>query len=160
MTSRLAIAGALLLAACGYTVGTGLPERGVRTVALEVVGNDTYRQRLEVELSRVLSRELPVTTDLVLADRRRADAILQVVITDARERSLVAGTFDDPVREGAIEGIVRLRLVARDGRVLIDRRILDRTEFRSPIGEDLTSAHAELADDLARKIALALEDDF
>ncbi len=35
------------LAGCGYQFGTGLPERGVRTVALAVVGNETYRQRLE-----------------------------------------------------------------------------------------------------------------
>jgi len=49
--------------------------------------------------------------------------------------------------------------VARDGTVLIERRLLDRTEFRSPIGEDLTSARNELVEDLAHKIALALQSD-
>jgi hypothetical protein len=149
----------LSVGGCGYAFGSGLPEQGVRTISLAVVGNETYRQRLEVELGSALARELPVSTDLVLADRRRADAILQVVFTDARERTLVSGSRTDPVREGALEAAVRMRLVRRDGTVLLERRLLDRTEFRDPIGEDLSSARAELAEDLARKIALALESD-
>lgn len=163
--SRLVAAGVflfVLLAAsgCGYTVGSGMDQLGVRTVALEVVGNETYRQRLEVELGQALARELPVRTDVTLADRRTADAILQVVLTEASERTLVAGTRDDPVREGSLRGATVMRLVGRDGRVILERRITDRTEFRSPIGEDLTSARAELVEDLASKIAMALETDF
>jgi len=150
---------ALTTASCGYTFGSGLGQKGVRTVALQVVGNDTYRQRLEVELSRALSRELPVSSDLQLADRRRADATLEVVLTDARERSLVRGARADPVREGAFEAAVSMRLVRRDGTVVIQRRLLDRTEFRDPIGENLSTAREELVNDLARKIALALESD-
>ena len=149
----------LVAAACGYTFGSGMHRHGVRTVALEVVGNDTQRQRLEVELGSALARELPVSSDLQLADRQRADAILQVVLTDVSERTLVTGLRDDPVREGAFEGRVWARLVRRSGEVLLDRRILDRTEFRSPIGEDLGSARRELVEDLARKIALALSRD-
>jgi Lipopolysaccharide-assembly len=147
---------ALFATACGYTFGSGLHRHGVRTVALEVVGNDSYRQRLEAELSSALARELPVSSDLELADRSRADAILQVVLTDVTERTLIAGLQNTPVGEGAFEGRVWARLVRRSGEVLLDRRILDRTEFRSPIGEDLGSARRELVEDLARKIALAL----
>lgn len=154
-----AAAVALATAACGYSFGSGLPERGVRTVALQFVGNETFRQRLEVELGAALARELPVSTDLVLADARSADALLQVVFTDARERTLVLGGFTDPVREGALEAAVLVRLSRRDGTLLLERTVLDRTEFRTPIGEDLTTARAELAEDLARKIALALESD-
>ena len=157
---RLALAIPFLLAAaCGYTVGSGLPARGIRTVALDVVANDTYRQRLEVELGQALARELPVSSDLVLADRRRADAILKVVFTAADERTLVIGNPDSPVREGAFEGRVLVRLVRRDGSLVLERSVLDRTEFRSPIGEDLTTARQELVEDLARKIALSLTDD-
>lgn len=147
------------LAACGYSFGSGLAARGVRTVALDVVGNDTFRQRLEVELGAALARELPVSSDLVLADRRTADAVLRVVLTDANERTLVTGGRDDPVREGGFAAAVWVRLVGRDGQLLLERRLTDRTEFRSPIGEDLTSARHELVEDLARKIALSLEAD-
>jgi hypothetical protein len=159
MKRCLAFVAGIVLAGCGYTFGSGLPERGVRTVALTIVGNDTFRQRLEAELSSALARELPVSTDLMLADRKAADARLEVVLTNADERSLVIGGRDRPVIEGAFEGQVWVRLVHRDGKLLLERRILDRTEFRSPIGEDLTSARAELVEDLARKIALALATD-
>ena len=158
-----------LLGACGYTTGTGLSERGIESVAFQVVGNESYRQRFEVEISRYLARELPVTTDLRLATRADADAVLQVVLTDARERTAVIGVRDrqNPsainyprTREGALLGAVTVRLVGRDGTVHIDRQLRDRTEFRSPLGENLTSARAEMAEDLARKIALALESNF
>lgn len=160
---RASLANALLaaaMAACGYTFGSGLDRLGVRTVALDVVGNDTFRQRLEVELGQALARELPVSADVRLADARSADARLQVVLTEAHERTLVTGGLADPVREGAFAAAVWMRLVARDGRILIERRITDRTEFRSPIGENLVTARAELVEDLARKIALALEAGF
>jgi len=150
----------LLLGGCGYTFGSGLDRLGVRTVALDVVGNDTFRQRLEAELGAALSRELPVSSDVVLADRRSADALLKVVLTEASERTLVVGERSDPVREGAFAAGVWMQLVHRDGRVVLERRLTDRTEFRSPIGENLTSARRELVDDLARKIALALQADF
>lgn len=155
-----ALALAAAAAACGYTQGSGMDRLGVRTVALDVVGNDTFRQRLEVDLSQALARELPVSTDVMLADRRTADATLQVLLTDDDEYTLVVGARTDPVREGAFSAAVWVRLVGRDGRLVLERRIADRTEFRSPIGEDLTSARAELVSDLARKIALALESDF
>jgi hypothetical protein len=155
---RLALVSLVLGAAsCGYTFGSGLDRLGVRTVALDVVGNDTFRQRLEVDLGQALARELPISSDVVLADRRTADARLHVVLTAANERTLVTGARTDPVREGAFAAAVWVRLIARDGRVLLERRLTDRTEFRSPIGEDLVSARAELVEDLARKIALALD---
>jgi len=167
-TRAAAVACCGALASCGYSVGTGLAERGIESVAFQVVGNESYRQRFEVEISRFLARELPVTTDLRLATRDDADAVLEVVLTDARERTAVIGVRDrdNPqdfrfprAREGVLLGAVRVRLVGRDGTVHVDRRLLDRTEFRAPLGENLTSARAEMAEDLARKIALALETD-
>jgi hypothetical protein len=158
--TRAAVFACVLLAGCGYTFGSGLPERGVRTIALDVVGNDTFRQRLEADLSAALARELPVSTDLELADRRTADAVLSVLLTDANERTLVTGGRADPVREGAFAAAVWVRLVGRDGRLVLERRISDRVEFRSPIGEDLASGRGEIVADLARKIALSLEADF
>lgn len=148
-----------LLAGCGYTYGTGLDQLGVRSVALRFVGNQTWRQRLEVELTTALARELPVATDLQLERHGRADATLEVAFLTATEQTLVPGTRQDPVREGALEVIIQVRLVRRDGAVLQDFRWRERTEFRSPIGEDLASARLELANELARRIALSLEDD-
>lgn len=146
---------------CGYSAGSGLPGRGIRTVHLQAVGNLTFRQRLEAELGAAVSRELAASSDLLPASAREADAILELALVDDRERTLVTGDRTAPVREGALEVVVRMRLVERrTGRVLIDRPITDRAEFRDPIGEDLTSARRELVADLARKIVLALETPF
>lgn len=147
----------LAVAGCGYTFGTGLADRGIRTVALTLVGNATYRQRLEAELAAALSRELPVSSDLRLATPAAADATIEVEILEARERTLVPGDFAAPVREGALAAAVRMRLRHRNGEVLVERVLLDRTEFRDPVGETLATARAELATDLARKIVLSLD---
>lgn len=159
----------LLAAACGYSFGNDLTDVGVNSVAFQVVGNETFRQRYEADLSHYLARELPTTSGLRLADRSTADAVLEVTLETIGERTLVNGVRDDAspdvgnlnnfarAREGALQGVVRVRLVDRRGNVLVDRRVQDRTEFRSPMGENLTSARNELAEDLARKIALALE---
>lgn len=158
--AALALLAAAIAGGCGYTFGSGLRTTGVRTVALDVVGNDTFRQRLEVELGAALARELPISSDLTLADRREADAVLTVVLARADEETLVVGGRPSPVLEGTFSAAVWVRLLARDGRLLLERRVTDRTEFRSPIGENLSTARAELVEDLARKIALALETDF
>lgn len=156
-----ALAVVLGLASCGYTAGSGLHERGIRTVFVEVAGNDTFRQRLEVELNDAIARELTASSDLLPAGRREADAILQLRLGDDREQTLVYGDRTDPTREGGLVAAVDMRLLdRRTGKVVLERRLLDRAEFRSPLGEDLTTANRELARDLARKVALALADGF
>ena len=158
---------ALGTAACGYTAGSGLHQKGIRTVFVEVAGNDTFRQRLEVELNDALARELAATSDLLPAGRREADAVLELRLGEASEQTLVygdrgvQGSLDGPTREGGLVATVHMRLVdRRTGKTVVERRIVDRAEFRSPLGEDLTSANRELARDLARKVALALADGF
>jgi hypothetical protein len=147
--------------ACGYTAGSGLAEQGVRTVFLRAVANDTFRQRLEGELSAAVSRELAVSSDLLPASAATADAVLEVRIETERERTLVTGDRTAPVREGAQMATVRVVLTdSRTGRVLVDRVVADQAEFRDPIGENLTTARQEMVEDLARKIVLALETGF
>lgn len=157
--TMLCLAG--LLAACGYSSGSGLHDTGIRTVRVTAVANDTYRQRLEVDLSAAVSRELAVSSDL-LPGSEDADAVLELRILDERERTLVIGTRTTaPVREGAQETAVQVKLTnRRTGKVLVDRTVKDRAEFRDPLGETLTTARQEMVADLARKIVLALETGF
>jgi hypothetical protein len=87
--------------------------------------------------------------------------VLEVDIAEERERTLVPGSRQDPVREGAQEVLVKVRLRRRaDGSILVQRELAERAEFRSPIGEDLTSVRPELVNNLAHKIALSLEGGF
>lgn len=169
-SARLALAALLALGACGYSAGTGLHARGVRTVHLRAVENDTYRQRLEADLFAAVSRELPVSSDLLPGTLERADAILDLRITTEREQTLVVGNPKDttappeaqaPVLEGAQQVRVHVLLTdRRTGKKLVDKTVLDRAEFRSTLDEDLNTARQELVADLARKIILALETSF
>jgi hypothetical protein len=147
----------LLLAGCGYTTGyEGIPP-GVRTVAVEVVANDTWWQRREIPLTRAVVAALSEHAGKAPAPRAAADARLLVTIEDVHTRPLVGGT---PLQEGSVRIAVHVRLVGRDGATLRERRILDQAEFRTPVGETLAGAERESLQDLARKIVLALEADF
>ena len=167
---RCLLALPLLLPACGYSSGSGLRARGVRTVHLRAVENDTYRQRLEVELSAAVSRELSVSSDLLPGTLERADAILDLRITNEREDTLVVGnpkdtTAPDTARRPVLEGAQQVRVHVlltdrRTGQKLVDRTVLDRAEFRTTLDENLSTARNELVADLARKIVLSLETPF
>lgn len=149
----------LVTGACGYEAGFPLQADGVRTIAVEVAGNETFRQGLEIPLTRQLHEALPRHSGLVVTSREEADARLVVDIVEAQGPALVVGGAT-PIKEGALDLALRVRLVRRDGTVLREKRILDRAEFRVPVGENLSTATRESSYDLARKIVLSLEPDF
>ncbi len=158
----VALAGVLLSAsACGYTMGNELHERGIRRIAVRVVGNETFRERLEIPITRAVLEELSTRGGFLPSTPRDADAILHIVLEVDRGRALVTGSRALPVVEGALEIAAGMRLTERgSGRVLMERPVLDRVEYRSSIQESLSSVQPELARDLARKIVLALESGF
>ncbi|MHC5062412.1 MAG: LPS assembly lipoprotein LptE [Planctomycetota bacterium] len=149
----------LLLGSCGYSMGYQ-DSGAVRSIAVEVAGNQTFRQRLEIPLTRELNRALHVYSDYQPASFSTADAILSVEIVDIRGRNLVsAGGL--PVQEGALDFTAEVKLRdRRSGELLRQLTRVDQAEFRIPVGESETSAELEAVSDLARKIVLALEGDF
>jgi hypothetical protein len=145
---------------CGYTAGYDASRSGPRTVAVRIAGNETFRQRQEQLLTRELAQAVTVYSSMRPTTFAAADAILEVDIVDIRTRPLVQGR-PEPMTEGALAYAVSARLVdRRSGAVLRERRVLDRAEFRTSVGENEASAGQEAAADLARKIVLALEADF
>jgi len=150
----------MALAACGYSTGYAELGADLHSIAIEVAGNQTYRQRLEIPLTRELNRALHVYSDYRPASSSQADAILSVEIVAIRGRNLVsAGGL--PVLEGALDFAVEAELRdRRSGKILRKIEQLDRAEFRVPVGEDQSDAELEAVSDLARKIVLALEADF
>lgn len=155
--ASLAALAMLGTSACGYTFGGGAAQQ---TVAITVAGNDTMRERLELPLTRALQEALVVYSQMRPTDRARADAILEVDITDAKNRVLVAGR-PQPLSEGSIALAVRVRLLdAHSGDTLRRFELTDRAEFRIAVGEREVDAVREAASDLARKIVLGLEADF
>jgi hypothetical protein len=147
----------LVLAGCGYAVPQ---RREVQTVAVRVAGNETFRQRLELPLTRALQEALVVYGGYRPAARGEADAILEVTLEDGQNRALVTGR-PEPLTEGSLTLVVRVRLLSLSQiEPLVDRKIVDRAEFRVAVGEGEADAIREAATDLARKIVLGLEADF
>jgi hypothetical protein len=159
--SQLAAGLAAVLAGCGYSAGYEDFGPPGRTVAVRVVDNRSFRQRIELPLTRQILEQLTIHGDLRPAKAARADTVLEVVLTDVQGQTLVGAGQGFPVREGSLDFVAEVRL--RDGpsgTLLREATVLDRAEFRSPVGETENSALAEASYDLARKIVLALEDDF
>ncbi|MGA0868474.1 MAG: LPS assembly lipoprotein LptE [Planctomycetota bacterium] len=152
---------AMALSGCGYSLGYDDFGPPGRTVAVQVVDNRSFRQRVELDLTRQILEELTIHGDLRPADRRRADTVLEVTLADVTGRTLVGAGQGFPVREGALEFVCEVRLLdGATGHVLRETEIRDRAEFRAPVGETEATAYAEASYDLARKIVLALEADF
>lgn len=149
----------LPLSACDYTMGFSA-RPGIQTVAIEVVRNETFRQRIEQPLTRQLYEDLNVYTGYRRASRAKADAVLTVTLSDIRNRTLVQGQAT-PVEEGSVAIVANVQLrERRSGEVVVARQVRDIAEYRVPLGEDQTTATTELVSDLAKKIMLALEGDF
>ncbi len=151
---------ALLAAtACGYTAGTDLSDEGVRTVAVEIVGNETFRHRYEIPLTRDLNQALMQYAGVSTGSHSAADAILTVDINEVQERSLRAGF--PPVEEGELTFLVHAVLRDRKtGRVIREQDFVEVAEFHTRVGEDTVFAVDLASDNLAARIALALEPDF
>lgn len=148
----------LLAPGCGYSLGYEAKMAGVRTIHVGVVGNETFRQRLERDLTRSIAQKLTEYSGYRHAPRHQADAILKVSIVGIRNNTLVVGM---PIREGSLDAVAKIELIERrTGRILVEKRIRDIAEYRTMIGEGGSTARSELVSDLGRRIVLALEADF
>jgi hypothetical protein len=169
MKRRLILHASLLgwlatLPGCGYAMGFQSVAPGIRTIAVEVVDNLSFRQRLERDLTRSIARQLSEYSPYRHASRSTADAILRVEIAAVRNSALVIGTTrpiqEGAIQEGAFDAIARIRLIERrTGEILVDTRRRDVAEYRTLIDETESSARRELVSDLGRAIVLALEGD-
>ena len=162
---------AAVLAGCGYTVVGQQRSGGARTVAIRVVGNETYRQRYELPLTRQLQEQLPILAGLTPVGTGSADTVLDVTLVEVTNRSLAGGAV---LRDASGRSIGRVPVVegglelaadvvwrdARSGAVLRSTRVFDRAEYRIPVDETEAGALGESSFDLGRKIALALEEPF
>ena len=148
----------LLPQGCGYSLGYEAKVARIRTVHVGVVGNETFRQRLERDLTRSITEKLTEYSGYRHAPRHQADAILKVSIVGIRNNTLVVGM---PIREGSLDAVAKIQLIERrTGRILVEKRIRDIAEYRTMIGEGGSTARSELVSDLGRRIVLALEAGF
>ncbi|MBI4614733.1 MAG: hypothetical protein HY720_14070, partial [Planctomycetes bacterium] len=139
---RVSICMTLLAVAtgCGYSV-RALSPAGVRTVAVPVFQNVTYRRLVELPLTRAVVKEIQTKTELAVVEEERADSVLQGTIVDVEQR-VVTEDLTDRVTEGRITLVVNLTWRdARTGEVILERTgLVESEEFRPVQGENLERA--------------------
>ncbi len=164
---REALAAAALawLSGCGYLVGNGFgPE--IRSVAVPIFQNDTYRRNIEFQLTEAVQKEIQNRTPFRLAKEADADTILIGRITQARKDVLGETRFDDP-RELQLTLLVRVTWEdRRSGQVLAEHEmpvapelipVVGQAEFAPEVGHSLATATQDSVNRLARKIVNMME---
>ena len=146
-----------LPAGCGYSAGFGLAREGVTSIGVEIVTNETFRQRLEIPLTRQLQREIEARAGVETASPSRADAVLRVWIRSAREYPLGEGARGEVVVGSLVLAVEAQLTHRRTGRVLRRGRLADRGEFILPAGEVYEDAAEEASAKIARRVVLLMD---
>lgn len=144
---------------CAYRLGSiaGEELRGVRTVYVPVVKNETYEPNISVMVTDAIIQSFHRDGTLRVVREPDADAILEVKLVEFDRRPQRSGRRDTRV---ASEYRVELKAEATfkkrgEGEAILDgKQFTGETEFF--IGQDLQEAERQamglLAEDLARKI--------
>jgi hypothetical protein len=138
-----------------YSASSLYPE-GIRTVYIEGFDNTTWRQGLEVDLTRAISRELMKYSSLRLASRDSADSILSGRLVDFEEAPVVKNQDDDILLKQVVLTVEfrwRDRLTGAD--LVPPRRVSEQVRVTP---DSIASEYT--FQELAQRIAQAMEKDW
>ena len=153
---RRSLAGiALVLAACGYTAGVRMPG-DVRSGAVPIFGNETFRRGLEYDLTAAVARAFLDRTGLRVAPVSEAEAVVRGRILRATTPVLVEGGPDRLLEAAALLAVEIELVETRSGRTLARMTVTDRAETASVRGETRAGAFRESIDTIAERIVLGL----
>lgn len=145
-------------AGCGYQFGF-IRHEGVHSVAVPIFRYSglEHRRGIEIELTQAIAEEFISRSGLRLVGKGAADAILEGEIVDFQERVISEDRLDN-VLESSVLVSLNLRLVRKDGEVLVQRRrMVERADFSVIGGEDEVLARRKAFNDLAERIVFAME---
>jgi hypothetical protein len=176
---------ALALAGCGYSqsstrptasvAASGAPARqggkaykwsslyrdDVRTVAVPIFQNRSFRRGVEVNLTKAIVNQLEATTPYKVAPREHADSILEGEILDVHLRTMTTGVGSLPQEQLYI---VRLNFTWKDlrtGKILTERRRFEQSSTYFPtLGEGEFVASQQNVEKLATAIVQELQADW
>ena len=144
-----------LLASCGYSAGVKMPG-DIRSVAVPVFGNETFRRGLEYDLTAAVARAFLDRTTLRVCPVSEAEAILRGRIRRATTPVLVERGPDDLLESAALLTVEAELVGARSGRVLARMTVTDRAEIAAVRGETRSGAFQESIGTIAERIVLGL----
>ena len=146
------IAGASL-SSCGYT-SHSLYNLSVRTVAVPIFTNKTFRREWEFRLTEAIDKNIEYRTPYKLAPRKTADTILTGEIVSIQENVLTRRYGTILPRESQLTVVVNFTWRdARSGRVIVSRRGFNRSATEIPqINENVDDAEQLAIERLAEGI--------
>lgn len=143
-----------VLTGCGYSSKSKLPD-GIRTIAVPIFRNQTFRREIELELAQALRKEILAKTDLKLVDLKSkiAHSALEGEIIDFELVRLRENEEDEAV-EYRVNLVVNIKFHnLRTGEVIYSVDNLQRNaEFLVSKGEGLAKAREEAVRELSREI--------
>ena len=133
----------------------------VRTVAVPIFQNRSFRRGLEFNLTKAIVNQLEATTPYKVAPREHADTILEGEILDVHLRTLTTGVGSLPQEQLYI---VRLNFTWKDlrtGKILVDRRRFEQSSVYFPtLGEGEFIGGQQNVERLATAIVQELQADW
>ena len=133
----------------------------VRTVAVPIFHNRSFRRGVEFSLTKALVNHLEATTPYKVAPREYADTVLEGEILDVHLRTLTTGVGSLPQEQIYI---VRLNFTWKDlrtGKILVDRRRFEQSSTYFPtLGEGEFVGRQQNVERLALSIVQELQADW
>jgi hypothetical protein len=159
-----------MLAGCGYSTSGSAPANGwyqwkslyredVKTVAVPIFTNKSYRRGVEYELSKALVNQIELHTPYKVVPRERADTILEGEIVDIRVQNVSRDPRTALPQEQLY--VIRVNFTWKDlrtGQMLTDRRNFEQTvSFYPTLAEDQWVGSQQGAERLAQGIVEELQ---
>lgn len=155
------IAFAPLLSSCGYTAGH-LYNSSVRTVAVPVFVNKTFRREWEMRLTEAIDKNIEYRTPYKVSYAKSADTILSGEIIAIQENVLTERIGTNIPRENQLTVVVNFTWKdARTGRVLVERKNFVRSATEIPqINERVEDAEQLAIERTAQGIVDQMQQDW
>lgn len=156
----LAAAG-LALTGCGYT-GQSLYPSGIRTVAVPIWKNNTFRHQMGFHLTEAIDKNIESRTPYRLASLKHADSVLRGTIVQVQE-TLLSNSFQTNLpQETQVTVVVNFTWKdLRTGKILSERKMFARSANTIPqIGQQLSDAEQTAMEKLARAIVAQMQKSF
>lgn len=155
---RVALVAVLLHSGCAtYHVGpAGLYRNDIRTVYVPMFESDILRQGMAEWLTEAVAKQIEMQTPFKVVGDPAADSVLTGRILENRKQVLIESPNDD-ARELGYSMVLVVSWYARNGELLMQRRIAMGDHFFPESGQSLTTAQQETIKQLAQQIAGAME---
>jgi hypothetical protein len=148
-------------ASCGYSSHPAY-NQSVRTVAVPIFENHTFRREWEFRLTEAIDKNIEYRTPYKIASRKDADTILTGQIVDIQENVLTQRFGTDLPRETELTVVVNFVWKdQRSGKILVERKSFNRSATEIPqLGERVVDAEQMAIEKLAAAIVDQMQSDW